>query len=191
LAKKDDVATVLAAQCLETAIDMPIEVRQQIEKRLQRLVPPRDFEGVSRLQPIGMTVAPLLLRSLQNGNAQERTTCLMALDEIDYEPAIPIIVKCSSDSERSNVSAVSYGLSVGEYAIFVLFRKTATSEAARRACVDIMRRPQNPEFLKVLAEWGLGHGDNEWAEKADQLIQTALKAAKQETSTSTPARSTG
>jgi energy-coupling factor transporter ATP-binding protein EcfA2 len=162
LAKKDDVATVLAAQCLETAIDMPIEVRQQIEKRLQRLVPPHDFEGVSRLQPIGMTVAPLLLRALLNGSGREKVYSLVALVAVDYEPAIPIIAKCSSDSEASPLPLFGredlspYPASVGEFAVVVLLQKAGRSEAARRALVGILRRPQNPEFLEALAGWELG-----------------------------------
>jgi predicted NACHT family NTPase len=194
LAKNNDFATVLAAQCLETAIDMPLSVRQRIEKRLEKLVPPRDFNGIERLQRIGMTAAPLLLKALQSGNRDERVLCLRTLWGIDYEPAIPIILKCGSDSEKSGYSVPSeksnYQLSVGEYAIFVLFQKARTSDAARRAVAGVLRRPQTPKFLDVLAAWDF-EGDKEWAEKADQLIREALKAAREERSTSTPAKSTG
>ena len=79
---------------------------------------------------------------------------------------------------------------MGEYAIRVLFQKARTSEAARRALVGVMRRPQNPQFLEVLAGWIL-EGDKEWKATAAELVREALKVAKRGTSTSTPARSTG
>jgi hypothetical protein len=195
LAKKNDIATVLAAQCLETAVDMPLGVRQRIEKRLERLVPPRDDEGVERLQRIGMTAAPLLLKSLQSGNPNERITCLRTLWGVDYEPAIPIIVKCCSDSEESEVilgrkGREGYRPSVGEFAILTLFVKTRTSEAARRALAGVLRRPQNREFLEVLSEWAEELGKALGWEGAE-LARAALKAAREERPTSTPARSTG
>jgi energy-coupling factor transporter ATP-binding protein EcfA2 len=195
LAKKNDVATVLAAQCLETAIDMPLKVRQRIEMKLEGLVPPRDTEVAFRLMRVGMTVAPMLLKALQNGDGDQRVYCLYALEGIDYEPAIPVIVKCCSDVEDSPIWFEAkplhhYQPSVGEYAIQTLFQKAASSEAARRALAGVLRRPQNPEFLEILAAWA-SVGDNERAERVRQMIREALKAAKQDTSTSTRARSTG
>jgi hypothetical protein len=196
LGKKNDVATVLAAQCLETAIDMPLGVRRGIEKSLEKLVPPRESQGVQRLQRIGMTVAPLLLKALLNGSSSERFWCLYTLQGMDYEPAIPIIAKCTMDTEESPTRLVigrmyDYQPLIGEYAICVLLLKARNSDAARRAVAAVMRRPQNPEFLKALAALDWGGGDKEWSGKVSELIRTTLKAAKQDTSTSTPARSTG
>jgi hypothetical protein len=198
LAKKSDVATILAAECLETAIDMPLSVRQQIEKALGKLVPPRDYGDLTRLRGLGVIVAPLLLKVLPKADTHGRTLTLMTLEQIEYDPAIPVIARCVSDSSPSYYTIVlapgiEHQHTVSELATFVLLQKAHHSEAGRRAFAAALQQPQDHVFLEFLRE---GLGSWRWTPGKDRvrellgMIDAALEATLQEKPIPTPAGST-
>jgi len=199
LAKKSDVPTILAAECLETAIDMPLSVRQQIEKALEKLVPPRNPEDMVRLRRLGVIVAPLLLKVLPKADSEGKGWTLLALRRIDYDPAIPVIAQCVSDSSLTSVpylgrSGVGCRYSVGELATHLLFWKAHSSESARRAFAAALQQPQDPVFLEFLREdlgpwpWTPGKGR---VKELQEMIDAALRAAHRGKPIPTPAGSTG
>lgn len=92
LRKKGEVATLIAAQCLETAVQMPLDVREKIEHRLNQLVPPKTEDEAMRLVSLGIIAAPALIQSLDRTRQAAEALCtLYALAQIDYEPAINAI----------------------------------------------------------------------------------------------------
>jgi hypothetical protein len=198
LAKKSDVATILAAGCLETAIDMPLSVRQQIERALGKLVPPRNSEEMVRLVGLGVIVAPLLLKVLPKADTVGRTWTLLTLRDIEYDPAIPVIARCVSDSSLSDygIGLTTGGChfpTVGELATDILLLKAHHSEAGRRAFAAALRQPQDPAFLGFLREvLGLSRRspDNDRDKELREMIDAALKAARRGKPIPTPAGST-
>jgi hypothetical protein len=99
----NDVAegTMLAAQCAETAIELPVPVRERIKQRVAKLVPPRvprDYEALSKL---GDLAGPVLLRGLDHADADGKVSILFALTQIGYEPAIGQVGKLLGDSART------------------------------------------------------------------------------------------
>jgi len=198
LAKKSDLATILAAECLETAIDMPLTVRQQIEKALGKLLPPRSPKDMVRLGSLGVIVAPLLLKVLPKADTEGRGWTLLILKRIDYDPAIPVIAQCISDSSLTSVPyLVGSGLvrrySVGNLATHLLFWKAHSSEAARRAFAAAVRQSQDPVFLELLRQdlrsprWS---PDNDRVRELHEMIDAALEAAHRGKPIPTPAGST-
>jgi hypothetical protein len=107
LRKKGPEATFLAAQCLETAVQMPLDVREKIERRLTQLVPPRTMDDVKKLIDLSAVAAPVLTKALSEElNAHETSGILIAilaaLSQIDYEPAISALARFITNSDLGN-----------------------------------------------------------------------------------------
>jgi energy-coupling factor transporter ATP-binding protein EcfA2 len=196
LAKKDDLANLLAAQSLETAVDMPLSVRRRIEKALEGLIPPRDFRSAERLGKVGDIAAPLLLKHLPNSDRDAKAWILNALFDIDYDPAIPAIAQCASDAEDTFAGASAdsaYPSSNAELATFVLATKAAKSETARRAFAAALKRPHRARFLNFLRHELAFESPARQPRLRDlqELIDAALTRARRGKGAPTPAKSTG
>ena len=98
LRKDNDAAIFLAAQCLETETDMKKKFRTKIEEALGKLIPPKNEREVTKLKKHGPAVAPILAKSLRTFDALYTMYSLLTLAQIDYDPAIPAIALCVSDS---------------------------------------------------------------------------------------------
>jgi hypothetical protein len=171
LAKKKPEAVILAAQCLETAIDMPLAVRRRIEKELDRFLPPRNFADVWRLARLGVTVAPLLVKALPQTGGPERRLTLLALRDIEYDPAIPAIAASTSEEV------------FGQVATTVLAAKARTSDTARRALKAALPH-QSVDFLTALRR------DRALPREVADLLDSAIRAAHQAGRPAKRARST-
>ncbi len=99
--KTTSIATLLAAQCVETAIDLPVFLRREVESRLAGLVPPQSNEDVDRLIVLGPVAGPVLLRALSNADVIGRAYTAVALGRIGYEPAINALIRLLADHEVS------------------------------------------------------------------------------------------
>ena len=134
LAHRNLEATFLAAQCLETETDMPSPLRREIEAAIQEMIPPRDPHTMTRLGKLGILAAPNLAMSLPlQTDPRDRQRVLFALEDIDYDPAIPAIVRCASDSDKL----------VALQATFILARKAGSSYVAMAALREVS--PTLPE----------------------------------------------
>lgn len=83
--------TMLAAQCIETAVELPVSLRKTIETRVARLIPPKGHKEEDRLLALGDVVGPLLVREIERVAPQERAGMLAVLGHLGYEPAIGVI----------------------------------------------------------------------------------------------------
>lgn len=63
--------TMLAAWCEETAVELPLSLRREIEARVARLVPPESVEARDRLKDLGSIVLPVLKRAGSSGTGWE------------------------------------------------------------------------------------------------------------------------
>lgn len=90
-------ATLLAAQCVETAIDLPVSLRREVEARLEKMVPPRSDDDARRLSELGEIAGPVLLRALGTADVTGRAYTAVALGAICYEPATNALVRLLSE----------------------------------------------------------------------------------------------
>ena len=49
LRKKEPVAVFLAAQCIETGVQIPLNIREEIERQIAKFVPPKTNEDIEKV----------------------------------------------------------------------------------------------------------------------------------------------
>jgi hypothetical protein len=131
LKKRGAAAILLAAQCLETAVEMPLKVREEIERRLATLIPPKTDDDVVKLVPLRTIAAPALTKALaEEMDPDEASRILTVLLLSDYEPAINAIARFATDSERRDSMFPSQLL-----AMSVLALKAPSSPLAKAAFI--------------------------------------------------------
>jgi hypothetical protein len=128
LDKEEPAATFLAAQCLETAVQMPLDVRDKIEQQLRKFMPPKTENDVEKLRALGIVVAPTLTKALSEKlSPWEAAYTLAVLQNIDYEPAISAISRFATDHDRSD--AMWWMLQ--SFAMTILALKSFSSKLAK------------------------------------------------------------
>jgi hypothetical protein len=158
-------ATLLAAQCAETAIDLPVSLRREVESKLASLVPPRSDDDIDRLVRLGEVTGPVLLRALGKADARGRMCTTVALGEICYEPATNALIRLLADeecAERLNakdlmccrLGQVQVGSSgiiypVASFVAAALLNVSVSSVSARKPIEQALRRAP-PAALKML-----------------------------------------
>jgi hypothetical protein len=183
LAQKHLTATLLAAQCLETETDMPLKVRDEIERALNKIVPPKNFDHALSLQKLGILAAPVLAKSLRIQDRLRRSWTLFTFLDIDYDPALPAIVHCSSDEQPSPFYLDNTASSVGGFATFVLAQKASESESARIALKEAAQRTPMQDLTGLAQNPKLG-------KEVLAILASAFRARSQETSAPKRAKST-
>ncbi len=80
---------LLAVSCLETAIELALEVKNEVEKRLHTLVPPKNLTSARALASAGDLAVPYLqLSRLSYINTQVAVPCIQSLALIGTELAL-------------------------------------------------------------------------------------------------------
>lgn len=179
LSKRHLGATLLAAQCMETDNAMPLAVRERIQGKLQKLIPPKDFKAVFSLVALGIWAAPLLMKALPDQNPYATTFILLTLADIDFAPAVPVIARCAKDTRPSShsfgdLSGTHWRSSIGGLAAFVLGQKISSSGVAKEAFRETLKQIPPPEvesLLKTLKTFG--------HEEAFQITQEFLRLRRQ------------
>jgi energy-coupling factor transporter ATP-binding protein EcfA2 len=157
LQKKGPEAVILAAKCLETAIDVPLDLRIRVEAAVEGILPGRDPEDFQGLLEVGLTVAPILARRLLSYDARGKEQSLDFFQMYEYEPIIPVLIELTSDKKPVHFSVrfgdgKTFRPTLGEWAAFVMSRMAPRSESARRAVASVLSRPQSRrsiEFFKA------------------------------------------
>jgi hypothetical protein len=90
--------TMLAAQCVETAIELPSMLRSEIEKRVTTLIPPKTTADFAALFEMGDVAAPVLFRALEKADADGKVSILILLAGMRYEPVIGVIGRALTES---------------------------------------------------------------------------------------------
>ena len=180
LAKNDRAAVFLAAKCLETESDMPLGVRERVERELSRFVPPRAPNDLAGLLQVGVVAAPLLAKALLSNELTERVLTLLAFEPLDYDPAVPIIAGCVGDHRSSGFSFQTTGgywvPTVAAVAAHVLTHRAKTSATASAALRNVLPRLSEGD-LKGLHDFHVFlHTDPQTIE----LFEDALKARRRE-----------
>jgi hypothetical protein len=149
--------TMLAGQCMDVAIEMPAALRSTIEDRVGKLVPPRSQDDAFRLFELGEVVAPMLVRQVEQANAQGRALSLLVLGRLRHEPALGVVAKLLSDASEVNVGNlffeddVNYPMvNVAAWAALTAKLIIDRSEVAYASLVQVV--PQaHPEAIDVFA----------------------------------------
>ena len=89
--------TMLAAQCAETAIELSVALRKEIEERVATAVPPRTPAALKTLIELGELAGPILLRRLETAEGADKGSLLLALGHLNYQPATRIIGRSLAD----------------------------------------------------------------------------------------------
>jgi hypothetical protein len=102
-------ATLLAARCVETSIELPQSIRKDIEQRLEALIPPKSEEEVELLVGFGNLIGPVLLKALAKPSGGDwGIPIAIALGRLRYEPACPAIAQLMGNSKEVGEIGVCY-----------------------------------------------------------------------------------
>ncbi len=123
LAEKNTTALILAAQCLETAITVPVQAREETKRQLRALLPPKSFRSAEEIAKAGLIAGPLLTDNLKEEiKGEEFVYTIYAIGLIQYIPAIPAIAKFLNNAN----------IPVAAYAAHALAHYFYHTETARR-----------------------------------------------------------
>lgn len=174
LSKRHLGATLLAAQCMETDTTMLLTVRERIQHRLQKLIPPKDASAIDALIDLGIWAAPLLMKALPNQDPESTINILWALAKIDFAPAIPVIARCATDIRPSGVHFPGSQVSIGAVAVYVLASKVASTGIAKAAFKDALEKIPVSE-TKIL----MNYFKNSPYEEASRITREYLRLKRQ------------
>lgn len=148
---------IMAAKCLETAVSVRLDLRDEVERALERVLPSSTWALGPQLLECGLTVAPILARHFTRYDACGQDQALGFFESFLYEPVIPVLVERTSSQEKSrSLITGNYTLTVGERSIVALCFMARTSERAGAAVTSVLSRtPQSEAFLKWLELCGL------------------------------------
>lgn len=182
LAKKSPAAVFLAAQCLETSADMPLKMRDKIQRALQQLIPPREPEDAVRLRRLGLVAAPALVRALDTW-PEKTLEILLALQNIDYEPAISAIARCTENKQTAQIVfdltvPEEWAPSIAVFAAYILALKARQSDIAKKALENSAERLTREDLAAVL--WMVDQLKDQPLD-VHKILTNALKAQTQET----------
>ena len=175
LREEEAAAALLAAECLETALDAPSSLRKKVENALERLLP-IDFLQMDEIASLSSIAGPLFAKQLLMEDADAKSIALAALRRVDYEPAIPLIAQQAADERNGGIwvhtGAGPRALTIGESAVYTLAWKSRTSDGGRRAFLGALPCVRSAAFLKWL------HGSADFNREILDAINGALEALK-------------
>ncbi|MDZ7359611.1 MAG: DUF1566 domain-containing protein [candidate division KSB1 bacterium] len=96
----------LAVACLETAIDVDAALREQVNQRVAKLIPPKNFDEAKAIALTGDLAAPLLVYK-ENLDEEAAVACVQALKLINSDTARGILRSYGNDSRRAVVRAIA------------------------------------------------------------------------------------
>jgi NACHT domain len=168
LAKKEAAAVLLAAQCLYTEADMPLRVREKIERELGKLMPPRSLEESQELSQSGIIAAPILARFLEGQEPEVTFWVLRTLYWINYAPVLPEIARCIIDQRE----IPDYKMTVSLYTALILAHQAIKSDLAKatlRDAVEGLPADHAKDLLSAVREVSLGEP------RAYSILESVLK----------------
>jgi hypothetical protein len=150
----DKGATILAAKCLETAVNVPMEVRKQVELALEQSLP--GGIGTESLVEIGLIVAPILTRLLPSYDSHGKTYSLLFFHDFHYDPVVPTLLSLLADENEADCEIALVDeprpMNIAEMSAVVLRKMAPRSETARQAFASVLERPWEKEFHTFLRQ---------------------------------------
>ena len=174
LEKKSTTATLLAAQCLDTEIDMPRDIRARVENGVTQLIPPRTFEEAAKIGRLGAVAAPILMEVLQNTAIETFAKdgkyfyALGALVISRYEPAVPLFAKIVASSS-------GYTRILSAVALIALAMRSDTSRIALAKALEVIPKETIERLQSLLT------GQGKQADPVRALFHKKLASKARET----------
>ena len=171
-------ATFLAAQCLDTAIRMPLDIREKIEQRLAHLVPPKNEDDAFKLGRLGVIAAPALTKVLSSElDENELARTLNVLVITDYEPAVTAIGHLILSLGHPNQLSTHARKQIR--AIASLAIKSESSALAKKNLSEII--PKLPHIIQIVTYVSLNKQaiNSEFSEKTKLIYREILNAFPQ------------
>jgi energy-coupling factor transporter ATP-binding protein EcfA2 len=159
LSKNTPVSTFMATKCMETAVNVPLNLRKKVENALEHILPEPSRDSRYGLPEIGLTVAPILSRRLLDYTADEKAWALNFFANFVYEPVIPVLMQLTSDGQATLFALGErgeYRLTVSDLAIDALHSMAETSDRARAGLISVLPKTAASRwFLNWLKPWEL------------------------------------
>ena len=181
LARKGVKAVLVAAACLETALEIDVELREEVEANLEVLL--RNVRvNFSSLQEVAELAAPAMLRLLPSADGADVPFIMNILAGAEYEPAIPQLGRMIADIRPTGVGLhgeddeFPLELDVGESASFFLGRLVVSNNSAlaqRELEKALFSRDWDKNLLERFHEAFVKRGGNQ---RVLALLIKALKA---------------
>jgi len=123
-----------------------------VEDSLESILHANSGVFTHELSEIGLTIAPILARSLLSYSPKEKAWALEFFESFVYEPVIPVLIELTSDGQASPAFiGEHYRLTVGELAIYNLYDMARTSDRARTGLISVLsKKPLSREFREWL-----------------------------------------
>jgi hypothetical protein len=142
------VGTVLAAQCVAAAVEVPLAVRREVEERLKRLLPAKDERRADRIVAVGPVIGPLLESGLRDGSPDVRGYTARCVLRLGHEPLFSAVEALLGDEADMRALRVAVGFYCALNAILrssqfpaalALLAKGRANDAVERALVTCSR----------------------------------------------------
>ena len=182
-----ELGVILAARVAETAVELSRPIREDLQDKLEEIVPPRNIEQLQSLAVIGEACTPLLADSLYSGkiDAPSLVWTLTALAWMEESSVVPLIEEVL-EAARSEPEAPQTGQTadpdklskVDEAAgilIATLFFKASTWPLANKLIERDLRKPKSilaaysPKLLRFLDSETMAPESKALIEKAAQV----------------------
>ncbi len=165
--KEVSAGTLLAGQCVETAIELEAGVRRRVEKRLSKLIPPKTNMDVGRLANLGQLSGPALVRALEDAEPAQKIMMALILSHTTFEPAIEKLFKLTEDPTPVDLSMgfKTEAQSLGSWILLILLEMASRSEIAFATVRNSMQGPELMRELRAIADSPSEHGSTMIAKK--------------------------
>ncbi len=172
--KEVSAGTLLAAQCVETAVELDAGLRLRVEKRLSRLVPPRTADDAQRLIGLGQLPGPSLVRALDDAEPVQKALMATILGRTLFEPAVEKLSRLVKDPARLHFSGdegpgTHWVKTVGRWIFLILLHMASRSVIAFEMLTSLTLDPETLRFLRDIAE---PSDDNPLTLTAKKLIES-------------------
>lgn len=88
-----------AVACLETAVELRLEIKAEVEKRLSKLVPPKDLTEAKAISAAGELSVKHLMKN-KKFSSQTSALCVHALANVGGEEALEALEEYAEDSDE-------------------------------------------------------------------------------------------
>ncbi len=158
---KISTGTLLAAQCVEIAVELEAGVRKRVEKRLSKLVPPKTGRDTRSLIKLGQLPGPALLRALDDAEPNQKVLMAFILSQTTFEPAVEKLVRMTKDPTRVDPSRTfgyrTVAQPIGDWILLILLEMGSRSDIAFEALSACKRDPELLGKLRLVADSSSKH----------------------------------
>lgn len=140
---------LLAVACLETTIELPLDLKKEVSKRLRKLVPPNNLTEAKALASAGELALPFLARKYRTANVT--AACVRTLNLIGGDDALRALEDYYPDDRIAVRAELTKGWDYFDRHEYLsrLFAKSTSLHLTRPSSLDGLESLQKLEFLLI------------------------------------------